>query len=182
MFKANSSKRSSPVSSKTPLPHNSVLLSLNPVLDEYGLLRVGARLNQSHLDNKDKNPIIIPGSHHIASLFVRHHYTLVQHQGRHLTEGAWRTAGYLVIGGNRLISSLIFKCLKCRKLHGRYEIQKMADLPSDRLKPGPPFSAVGMDTFDHGLLSPVTQGQVLQRVRDGLCSSPVLLPEPYILK
>jgi hypothetical protein len=30
---------------------------------------------------------------------------------------------------------------------GKVEVQKMADLPEDRLTPGPPFSAVGVDTF-----------------------------------
>jgi hypothetical protein len=46
-----------------------------------------------------------------------------------------------------LISTLIRTCVLCRKLRGKVEVQKMSDLPEDRLTPGPPFSAVGVDTF-----------------------------------
>ena len=147
-----------------PLPRISTLLSLSPVLDEYGFIRVGGQLNQSDLNTKDNNPIIIPGRHRIASLFVRHYHFLVKHQGCHLTEGAVRTAGYWVIGGKRLISSIIHKCLKCRKLRGKYEVQKTADLPSDCLKPGPPFTVVGVDTFGPWLA-------VSRRTRGGLTHS-----------
>ena len=54
------------VNQKLSLPRNNPLLPLNPIMDEKGLLRVGGRLNQSSLSKKDKNPIIIPGNHHIA--------------------------------------------------------------------------------------------------------------------
>lgn len=129
------------------LPRGSALASLSPFLDSKGLLRVGGRLDKSELGENEKHPIIIPSCHHIATLLVRHYHLLVEHQGRHLTEGAIRSAGYWLIGGKRLISSIIHKCIKCRKLRGKYEVQKMAELPSDRLEPGPPFSAVGVDAF-----------------------------------
>ena len=35
----------------------------------------------------------------------------------------------------------------CRKLRGRLESQKMADLPRDRVTLGLPFTSVGVDTF-----------------------------------
>ena len=43
----------------------------------------------------------------------------VKHQGRHFTEGVIRSAGYWITGGKKLISSLIYKCVKCRKLRGK---------------------------------------------------------------
>ena len=149
------------VNQKLSLPRNNPLLPLNPIMDEKGLLRVGGRLNQSSLSQKDKNPIIIPGNHHIAVLLARHYHILVKHQGRHLTEGAVRSAGFWITGGKRLISSVIHKCVKCRKLRGRYETQKMADLPSVRLEPSPPFTAVGVDAFGPWLI-------VSRRTRGGL--------------
>lgn len=45
------------------------------------------------------------------------------------------------------MSSVIHKCVICHKLQGRLEHQKMADLPADRLTPGPPFTTVGLDVF-----------------------------------
>ncbi|XP_030274392.1 uncharacterized protein LOC115582541 [Sparus aurata] len=47
----------------------------------------------------------------------------------------------------RLISSVIHKCVTCRKLRGRLEVQKMANLPADRVKVDPPFTHFGLDVF-----------------------------------
>lgn len=137
---------------------------MSPVLDKEGLLRVGGRLSRSELPTGEKTPIIIPPKHHIAVLLIRHFHELSQHQGRVITEGALRSAGYYVIGGKRLINSLLSKCVKCRKIRGKAQYQKMSDLPSDRLAPSPPFSYVGVDTF--GPWSIVTR-----RLRGGTVNS-----------
>lgn len=47
------------------------------------------------------------------------------------------------------MSSVIFNCVTCRKLRGRLEQQKMADLPSVRVRQYPPFTYVGVDMFGH---------------------------------
>lgn len=57
------------------------------------------------------------------------------------------TAGVWIVGGRKLISSIIFKCIICKKLRGKREVQKMSDLPSDRLTTDPPFTHVGLDVF-----------------------------------
>ncbi|XP_063758693.1 uncharacterized protein LOC134877201 [Eleginops maclovinus] len=128
-------------------PKQSALKRLNPVVDEDGMLRVGGRLSHADLSKKEKHPLIIPHTHHIATLLVRHFHEQVAHQGRHITEGAIRSAGYWIIGSKRLVSSVIYKCVTCRRLRGRLENQKMADLPADRLTPEPPFTTVGLDVF-----------------------------------
>lgn len=130
------------------LPKQSPLKKLNPVTDEDGLLRVGGRLSYApDLSSEEKHPLIIPCTHHIATLLVRYYHEQVVHQGRHITEGALRAAGYWIIGGKRLVSSVIHKCVICRRLRGRLQEQKMADLPADRLTPEPPFTHVGLDVF-----------------------------------
>ncbi|XP_071098015.1 uncharacterized protein [Haliotis cracherodii] len=131
----------------SPIPRNSTILSLHPKLDEHGILCVGGSLNKSDFDARLKNPTIIPGDSHLARLLVHHHHSRVKHQGRTFTEGAVRSAGLWITGAKRVISSLIYKCVSCRKLRGRQQYQKMADLPSDRLMPSPPFTYVGLDTF-----------------------------------
>lgn len=83
----------------------------------------------------------------MAILLVRHFHEAVKHQGRHFTAGALQSAGYWIIGGKRLISSLLHKCIKCRRLRGKYQCQLMSDLPADRLQPSPPFTFIGLDTF-----------------------------------
>ncbi|XP_063416403.1 uncharacterized protein LOC134698045 [Mytilus trossulus] len=129
------------------LSKNSNIIALNPYLDLRGVLCVGGRLNKSNLKIHEKNPTIIPGKHYIAKLLIRHYRETVCHQGRHFTEGALRKAGFWITGAKRLIQSFIHRCVTCRKVRGTLEIQKMADLPSDRLEPGPPFCNVGIDAF-----------------------------------
>lgn len=130
-----------------PVPKSSPLLALDPFLDVDGLLKVGGRLHRSTLPLVEKHPVILPGKHHVSKLLAIHCHDAVQHQGRHLTEGAVRSAGYWITGGKRLVASLIFNCVKCKKLRGHFETQKMSDLPSDRIERTPPFSHVGVDVF-----------------------------------
>jgi hypothetical protein len=130
-----------------PLPRNSNLLPFDPFLDESGLMCVGGRIRKSHLKNQEKFRVLVPQKHHIAILLIEHYHIEVKHQGRFFTESALRTAGYWIVGAKRLISSLIHRCVKCRKIRGRTEIQKMVDLPEDRVNPSPPFSYTGVDVF-----------------------------------
>ncbi|XP_061190615.1 uncharacterized protein LOC133198553 [Saccostrea echinata] len=130
------------------LPRRSPIANLNPFLDDQGLLHVGNRIVNSKLTLREKKPLIIPGRHHIATLLVRHyHENIKQHQGRHFTEGAIRAAGLWITGAKRLVSSIIHKCITCRKLRGKTQYQIMADLPADRLDPSPPFTNVAVDAF-----------------------------------
>lgn len=132
---------------KQTLPKQSPLKKLNPIIDEDGLLRVGGRLAPANMTKEEKHPLVIPHTHYVATLLVRYYHEKVAHQGRHITEGAIRAAGPWIIGGKCLVSSVIFKCVICRKLRGTLQIQKMADLPADRLSPMPPFTSVGLDVF-----------------------------------
>ncbi|KAI4894756.1 hypothetical protein NFI96_009065 [Prochilodus magdalenae] len=129
-----------------PIPKQSPLQKLSPVLQN-GLISVGGRLKHSEIENFEKSPVILPKDSHISLLLTRHHHELVKHQGRHLTEGAIRAAGFWLIGGKRLVNSVIHKCVICRKLRGKQEQQRMADLPPERLKTCPPFTYVGLDVF-----------------------------------
>lgn len=92
------------------------LKKLNPVVDKDSLLRVGGHLPAADLTENEKHPLIIPSTSNIAMLIVTHYHEQVAHQGRHITEGAIRGAGYWIIGGKRLVSSVIHKCVTCRKL------------------------------------------------------------------
>ncbi|XP_069990637.1 uncharacterized protein [Penaeus vannamei] len=135
------------VRTKMHLPKSSLIMALNPYLDEDGVLRVGGRLQQSSLRSYQKHPIILPGKSHISTLIVRHYHQSVRHQGRHLTEGAVRSGGYWTTGVKWLISSILHSCVQCRKLRGKEEVQLMSDLPADRLEHTPPFTNVGVDAF-----------------------------------
>lgn len=145
-------------------PRNSPLRKLDPFLDARGLLRVGGRLNKGDFPDDERNPLIIPGRHHVATLLVRHYHERVQHQGRHFTEGAIRSAGFWLIGGKRCIRSVLSGCVLCKKLRGRFQEQKMADLPKDRLSEDPPFTNVGIDVFGPWTIA-------ARRTRGGIANS-----------
>ncbi|XP_054915813.1 uncharacterized protein LOC129379188 [Poeciliopsis prolifica] len=129
------------------IPKSSLLWSLDPFIDCKGVLRVGGRLQEANLGSAEKRPVILPGRHHVTTLIVRHYHAESQHQGRHFTEGAIRSAGFWILGGKRCVSKLIFECVTCKRLRGKCEVQKMADLPADRLSTEPPFSNIGLDVF-----------------------------------
>ncbi|XP_046562008.1 uncharacterized protein LOC124270981 [Haliotis rubra] len=130
------------------LPKSSPIRALSPILDENDMLRVGGRLGKClKMDVSETNHIILPKGHHVTTLIIRYYHANVKHQGRHFTEGAVRSGGFWVIGGKRMIASIVRKCIPCRRLRGKLEWQKMSDLPLDRLKVCPPFSYVGVDAF-----------------------------------
>ncbi|XP_056017085.1 uncharacterized protein LOC130053697 [Ostrea edulis] len=129
------------------LPKDSSIYKLSPFLDADGILRVGGRIKMADLGSIEKTPLLLPGKHHVSRLLVLHFHEEVKHQGRSFTEGAVRSAGYWITGCKNLISSILHKCVICRKLRGRLDWQKMADLPKDRLEVAPPFTNVGVDTF-----------------------------------
>ena len=141
-------KEISNLRSHTVLPMSSPIESLSPYLDQYGVLRVGGRLDKGRaiLDVPIK-PIIVPKDSHLAILLIRHFHESVRHQGRLITEGAVRSGGFWILGGKKTISKVIHQCVTCRKVRGKTSIQQMGDLPPDRIQPSPPFTYVGVDLF-----------------------------------
>ena len=125
----------------------SLLRKLNPFIDEDGLLQIRGRFTNADLLRDEKHPVILPKSHHIATLIVRHYHEDVFHQGRPFTEGAVRLAGVWIVRGKQLVSSVLYNCVTCKKRRGRLMEQKMAPLPADRLTSEPPFTQVGLDIF-----------------------------------
>ena len=125
----------------------SSLYRLDPFIDSNGLLCVGGRLRRANLEQAEKHPVFLPKNHHVTNLLVHHYHERVHHQGRHITQGAIRQAGYWLIGGHRTIARELRKCVICKKLRGPVLEQRMADLPPDRTEATPPFTNVGFDVF-----------------------------------
>lgn len=152
------------IEAQKEIPKQNPLRNLSPYKDDADCLRVGGRLSQADMQNDEVHPFIIPGKHHVSTLLVQHYHQQVQHQGRHFTEGAVRTAGLWIVGGKHRISSIIHHCIKCRKLRWNTETQKMSDLPIDRVTVCPPFTYVGVDVFGPWTISS-------RRTRGGLANS-----------
>jgi transposase InsO family protein len=120
---------------------------LNPVKSASGLLRVGGRLTHSNVTQELKHQLILPYGHHISKLIVEECH---QHNGHAGVERvlADTRCNYWILKGRKLVKSVVYKCVTCRKLRGKLETQFMADLPKSRVTPDePPYSRVGIDYF-----------------------------------
>ena len=115
--------------------------------DELGCWKVGGRLQASNLSSMLKHPYVLVKSSHLAVLVVRHYHTECGHQGRTMTLNAVVQHGFHIVKGHSLVSSILHRCVICRKKRSKYQDQLTAPLPSDRTDPSPPFSYCGMDCF-----------------------------------
>ncbi|TWW68203.1 hypothetical protein D4764_19G0000010, partial [Takifugu flavidus] len=66
-------KELSALRANKPMPRQSPLLKLSPVLVN-GLIAVGGRLKHSEVDSSEKNPIVIPKDSYISLLLTRHYH------------------------------------------------------------------------------------------------------------
>ena len=123
------------------------LCCLDLFVDENGLLRVGGRVKKSAFDYADKHPVILPKDSVAVQRILEHHHLLVHHGGRPATINSIRSHGFWVVAVNIRVKTLIFNCVKCRRLRGRLGEQKMADLPAERTSSVAPFTYCGVDIF-----------------------------------
>ncbi|KAL4009472.1 hypothetical protein ACER0C_003324 [Sarotherodon galilaeus] len=129
------------------LSRHNRLRQLNAFLDETNVLRVGGRLSQSALHHDVKHPAILPKKSHASALLVKHHHERIHHQGRGMTMNELRANGIWVLGCGSVVSSHIYKCVKCRRYRRTTEVQQMANLPEERIETSPPFTYCGLDCF-----------------------------------
>lgn len=134
------------ISGGKSLPKSHRLSRLVPWVDENGLLRVGGRLRRGLLSSNLQCPILLPRDHCGSLAILRQFHADVNHQGRHLTLGALRGAGFHLEKGKQAIRALISNCVTCR-LRGHLGTPIMADLPPDRLAMIPPFTNTSLDVF-----------------------------------
>ena len=62
------------------------LYTLDPFLDENGVLRVGGHLKHADLSTAVKYPAILPRKGHMTDLIISHCHDSVEHQGREMTQ------------------------------------------------------------------------------------------------
>ena len=122
---------------KTNIKTYSSLYKLDPFVDEDGILRVGGRLKRASLSDDMKFPIILPRNSHVTTLIVRYFHERSSHQGKTMTLNEVRSNGFWITSGSVVVSSIISSFVKCKKLHGAVQEQRMSDLPEDRLETAP---------------------------------------------
>lgn len=138
-----------------PVPAGSRLSSLNPFIDDSGILRVGGRLKNAPLSFSEKHPIILP-AHRISSLIIAHMHTTCLHGGTQVTLRIIRQS-YWIIGARTLVKAHIHRCVRCVRERATTLTQIMSDLPKLRVSPARPFLHCGVDYAGPIQILPLTR-------------------------
>ena len=126
------------------IPQSSCILSLNPVLDEAGLLRVGGRQQNARFSFNSRCPVILPSKHPLVKLLIRSEHLRLLHGGP-LLISASLSRQFHIVGGHKAIRSIVRNCVICRRRSARPRPQRMGQLPIERITPDAVFSRVGLD-------------------------------------
>ena len=97
------------VESKSLVKKSSSIYSLDPVLNDKGLLCVGGRLKRSLLNELCIHPVLLPKERCITQLIIQWCHGETQHSGRGITLSELTDRGYWVINGNLAIRRLVSK-------------------------------------------------------------------------
>ena len=127
---------------------NSKLISLNPYLDDKGLVRVGGRLENTTLRYSAKHPIILSKSSRLTELVIDQAHRTTLHGGPKLTLSVIRDT-YWIVSGVQTVKKQLRNCIKCRRFKQEIGQQIMADLPQARVTPSRPFTNTGVDFTGH---------------------------------
>ena len=104
-------------------------------------------MRHAPIEQEQRHPVILPKKHHVVDLIVRHYHLLSGHSGQEYVLSLIRKS-YWIIKGRVAVRRVVNRCFTCRRGQAPPGVQKMADLPADRVTPNkPPFSFVGVDCF-----------------------------------
>ncbi|XP_076383571.1 uncharacterized protein LOC143260874 [Megalopta genalis] len=121
------------------------LISLNPFLDDKGIIRVGGRLRNADIKYTQRYPIILPKSHPVTALITQFEHQQTLHSGIQGTLNAVRQR-YWPVDGKNMTRHIIRKCLRCFKAKPTGPPDYlMGNLPRDRLVATRPFENTGVD-------------------------------------
>ncbi|XP_052751852.1 uncharacterized protein LOC113522552 [Galleria mellonella] len=120
------------------------LKSLNPYIDNLGILRVGGRLEQSQLNVDAKHPILLPKRSSLTHLIIADAHMRTLHGGPQLML-AFIGTKYYILSAKSLVKAYVRKCVKCMRYSAGTSTQLMGQLPTARVSPGRPFQCSGID-------------------------------------
>ena len=118
--------------------------SLDPFLDESGVIRVGGRLQQSQLPYDNKHPIVLHPSAHITRLIIEREHIRLLHAGSQLVHHSLRQRWW-IINAKIVIRSIIRRCVKSLRFSVKQQVQRLGILPSPRVTPSRPFLFCAVD-------------------------------------
>ncbi|XP_066602492.1 uncharacterized protein [Prorops nasuta] len=112
------------------IPSRSKLLSLYPVTDSQGILRIGGRLRNAEISEQMKHPIILPDCH-LTAILIRQTHLDTLHGGLQLTLSTLRQK-FWVVNARTLVKACVHKCITCARERAKLGTQLMGSLPAAR--------------------------------------------------
>ncbi|XP_075157769.1 uncharacterized protein LOC142231036 [Haematobia irritans] len=132
------------IASKLSVSPKSRLLTLNPFLDNDGLLRVNGRLSNSDLSFNERHPIILPEKSKFCKLLVEFTHKVLMH-AEHQNMLRYIRQEFYIIRLKSIIRQCIRTCKICTIYKHKIRNQIMAALPPERCVYSPPFTNTGID-------------------------------------
>ena len=126
----------------------SVLQNFGAHLDQYGLIRLRTRLEQTvNFSYEEVHPIILPPHCQFSRLVIANTHHQLFHPGVDRTCSSIRER-FFIINQRRMVKHFISNCIICRrKRHTRSSI-RLGPVPAFRYDiTSPPFSNTGIDLF-----------------------------------
>lgn len=113
---------------------------------DHGVLRCRGRIdNALGLSYSTKHPVILPGDHHLTTLYIRRAHARVLHNGTKETLTELRSQ-FWVIKGRSVVKRILQHCYICRRHEGKsYLVPPPPPLPAFRVQEAPPFTNTGVD-------------------------------------
>ena len=156
------------VASGIQLSRKSRLVSLNPVLDEDGILRSDSRLKYAEfLPYNVRYPIILQRKHWITKLIIKHYHEKGFHVAGTNQTLADLSSKYWIVSGREAIREWENQCMECRRRKGKPVSQIMSPLPEIRLRK--PLKAFAQVAVDFGGPYITIQGRGKRREKRYLC-------------
>lgn len=129
---------------KTDVADKSRLRPLHPHIDALGVLRVGGRLANSHLNPEAKYPIILPKYSPLTNLIIAQTHTQTFHGGSSIMLAQLHRS-FWILGAKSLVRRYVHNCTTCARYSSKCFSQLMGQLPATRVTPSRPFLNTGVD-------------------------------------
>ena len=134
------------IRNNSPVPNNSKLQQLNPIISE-NVLKVNGKLKHSNLPTELNHPIILPSDRHITQITIGDIHENSLHAGRDHTLAISR-AHYWIINAKSVIKRVSSQCIPCKIKNMKSSNQLMEQLPNERTSVfDPVFTNTGVDYF-----------------------------------
>ena len=126
---------------------SSRLRSLNPFIDECGLIRLSGRQSNCQLPYSQRYPVILDGGHELTRMISYYEHHRLLHAGFTALIASLNRR-FHIIGIRRHVRSITRSCIVCCRQSIKPQSQKMGKLPPERITPSHPgtvFNNVGVD-------------------------------------